>query len=193
VGPAKVVVPSAIRYFCVSGEDADGIHLSTKLNDVLMTNTLRACGQCLGLMGLLFFASSVQAQDSSWTEKGLQQMYLDFLGEEGYRPEVDGDGDVQFKVEGLTYFIDVDEDDTEYFAVMLANIYEVESAQERIAALEACNSVSSTAKVVKGQIINDYIWLTAEVFVADPRDFKGVFSRTMAALQAAQGTLEESL
>jgi hypothetical protein len=163
-----------------------------------MTKIVKAGGQFLALLTLMFVAITTTAQaqddrDNNWTEKGLQKLYMDYLGEEGYRPEVDGDGDIQFKVEGLTYFIDVDENDTEYFAIMLANIYEVESAQARITALEACNAVSSTAKVVKGQIINDYIWLTAEVFVADPRDFQGIFSRTMAALKVAQNTLEENL
>ncbi|RMF03966.1 MAG: hypothetical protein D6772_01365 [Bacteroidetes bacterium] len=158
-----------------------------------MTKAAKTLTFLMGLLILLSSATALSAQEQEWTEKSLQQMYLDFLGEEGYRPEVDGDGDVRFKSEGLTYFIDVDEGDTEYFAIMLANIYEVESAEERIRALEACNTVSSTAKVIKGQIINDYIWLTAEVFVPDPRDFKSIFSRTMAALQAAQDTLEENL
>lgn len=141
---------------------------------------------------LLFFAvQNVQAQE--WTNKSLQTLYMDYLGEEGYRPEIDSDGDVQFKAEGQTFFIDVDEDDIEYFAVMLFNIWEIESEEERAKALEACNAVNSNAKVIKGQIINDYIWLSAEVFVADPEDFKGIFDRIMSAFSAAQDTVVESM
>jgi hypothetical protein len=39
------------------------------------------------------------------------QGYLEFLAEEGYRPRLDPDGDVVFKVEGGIYYILLDEDE----------------------------------------------------------------------------------
>ncbi|HRH39472.1 MAG TPA: hypothetical protein PK760_14060 [Flavobacteriales bacterium] len=116
--------------------------------------------------------------------KALQKMYMDYLSEEGYRPEVDGDGDVQFKAEGRTYFIDVTEDDQEYFRVALANIWPIESEKEREQCYIACDFSNAQTKVAKAYLVKDNIWVGIEIFVAEPGDFKAVFKRSMSALNS---------
>jgi hypothetical protein len=117
--------------------------------------------------------------------KELQDMYMAYLAEMDKSPFVDQDGDVQFRHGGLTYFIDVDEGDTEYFAVMLPNSWMIESEAEKQRILEACNEVNATSKVVKAQIINDNVWFTTEVFLADPADFRAIFPRILTAISDA--------
>lgn len=142
-----------------------------------------------GLCGL----ATVSAQQGAWTEDRLQQLYLDYLEEKSLSPSVDQDGDVQFQSKGLTYFIDVDAEDTAYFAVMLANAWEIESEQERQEALLAGNKVTATAKVIKSQIIDDYVWFSAEVFLPSPEDFQAVFPRMLSAIQSAQEIFVEAM
>ncbi len=141
-------------------------------------------------IGLFGSMNIVQAQD--WTAARLHQMYVEFLESQGLSPVIDRDGDVQFRQNDLTYFIDVEENDTEYFAVMLAQIYAVDD-DNRLQVLEACNGVTASAKVVKGQVINDYVWLTCEVFIKKPQDFQSIFDRVMEAMEAAQVTFIQGL
>lgn len=114
--------------------------------------------------------------------KDLQKMYVDFLAEEGYRPEVDKDGDVQFKAEGKTFFIDVDADDPNYFRLALPNIWPIESEQERTQCYVAADFSNAQSKVAKTYLMQDNIWVGIEVFVAEPQDFKRIFARSMSAL-----------
>lgn len=124
-----------------------------------------------------------QKKGKELSDKDLQKMYMDYLTTEGYRPEVDSDGDVQFKEEGKTYFIDVSADDQEYFRVVLANIWPIESEEERLRVLQACDYANATAKVCKAYTVRDNVWVGIEVFVAKPEDFKGIFKRSMSALR----------
>lgn len=57
-------------------------------------------------------------------------MYFDFLESEGMLGIIDGDGDVQFIYSDCIYFIEVNEDDNEFFCVVFFNIWFIESVQE---------------------------------------------------------------
>ena len=49
----------------------------------------------------------------------LQNVCMEFLQEEGYRPSIDDDGDIMFKSQGSTLFICTYNDDDVYLKVML--------------------------------------------------------------------------
>jgi len=132
------------------------------------------------LFGLTF---SLHAQ-KEWSDKELQKLYIDFLGEEGYRPEVDSDGDVAFKMDGKSYFFYTNEDDNNYFSFNIANIWPIESAEERSQVLEAVNAVNASTKVVKAQVIKDNVWLSIEILLTDPKDFKASFERMKALMDS---------
>ncbi len=129
---------------------------------------------------LLFSAPfAVHAQMDA---KALQKMYVEYLADEGFRPEVDTDGDVQFKSEGRTYFIDVTEDDQLYFRVALPNIWPIENETERTQCYIAVDHSNAQSKVAKAYLVKDNIWVGIEIFIAQPEDFKAVFKRCMSAL-----------
>lgn len=137
---------------------------------------------CL-IWSLLPSYALAQKKGKELNDKDLQKLYMEYLTDEGYKPEVDADGDVQFKEEGKTYFIDVSADDQEYFRVVLANIWPIESEEERLRVLQACDYANATAKVCKVYSVRDNVWVGIEVFVAKPEDFKGIFKRSMSALR----------
>jgi hypothetical protein len=141
---------------------------------------------CLApVVGMLLAASNVTAQDTdrqTLSKAQLQRLYTDYLSEEGYRPEVDSDGDVRFKREGRLYFIGVSEEDPEFFRVVLANIWPIESEKERAQVLVAADESNAKSKVAKVYTVRDNVWVCVELFVARPEDFKGVFRRAMSAL-----------
>ncbi|MEO8589186.1 MAG: hypothetical protein ABI432_07455 [Flavobacteriales bacterium] len=136
----------------------------------------------LALFTLMAFTLPAIAQDTSKEKKALQKMYMDYLDGEGYKPEIDSDGDVQFKAEGKTYFINVLEDDPTYFRVVLANIWPIESEEERQQVLVAVDYSNAKAKVTKSYMVKDNVWVGIELFLPKAEDFEAVFARSMSAL-----------
>lgn len=137
------------------------------------------------VVGLGLLVAAVAAEGSELDKTGLQKLYVDYLSAEGYRPEVDDDGDVVFKREGLTYFINVAEDDQEFFSVVLPNIWPIESETERAMVLAAADRANGKAKVSKVFTMDDDVWVATELFVARPGDFTGVFQRALSAIDTA--------
>jgi hypothetical protein len=70
--------------------------------------------------------------ESQISKKQLQDMYISYLKEQGYQPDIDSDGDVTFKAEGGSFYIFVDEDDLELFRIVYPNFWEVESLAEML-------------------------------------------------------------
>lgn len=143
---------------------------------------MRSLLRPLGILFLFCAPLLAAAQDTSKEKAAMQKMYVDFLSEEGYRPEIDSDGDVQFKAEGRTYFINVVEDDPTYFRVVLANIWPIESEDERVQCLVAVDYSNAKAKVTKSYLVKDNIWVGIETFIPEAEDFKKIFKRCMSAL-----------
>ncbi len=113
-------------------------------------------------MRKLFFATTLllfacmalpHAAQAQWTEAKLQKLYVDALRGEGMTGKVDDDGDVQFSYNDHTYFIEVNEDDVEFFRVVLPNIWPIESIQEHGQVLSACDAVNKGLKTVKARFV----------------------------------------
>ena len=77
----------------------------------------------------------------------------EWLSSEGYRYDVDNDGDIHFKFEGKNMYFIADEDDEMYFRLLMPNVYDVEN--NRVKVLEACNTITSEYKVVKAFLVKD--------------------------------------
>ena len=131
---------------------------------------------------LLVMGGAVFAQ----TKSELQQMYTDYLREQGYTPSVD-DGDVIFKVEGGNYYISVDEGDLAFFRIVYPGFWKIESEAERIKASAVIMSVNRTTKLAKVYIESwDNTYVEASVFLNTPEDFKRHFSRMLNTIQLAR-------
>lgn len=147
------------------------------------------------LISFAFFGvismTTIQAQD--WSEERLQDMYMDFLSDEGIEGWVDSDGDVQFEYEDRTYFIEVNEGDSEFFRVVLFNIWPIESNSESVEVAFACNEVNAQMKVTKAYITNDNVWIACELFVGSPEQFKPVFMRCMQVIDEGVSTFVDNM
>ena len=139
-----------------------------------------------------FAGAKDQAADAPSKEQ-LQRLYVEYLSAEGYRPSIDGDGDVKFKREGRTYFIIVSEKDPEFFRLVLANIWEIEGDVERSRVLQAADHSNAVSKVSKVYIVKDNVWVCVELFVAAPEDFRGVFQRSMSAMETGVSNYVERM
>ncbi len=142
----------------------------------------RIVGIAVVVVALASFGTANAQISNPTTRAEYQQFYVDYLTGEGYRPEVDSDGDVSFKREGLTYYIIVTESDAEFFEMALPNIHSVESESDRVECYVAADYSNAKSKVSKVYMVGDDVWVTVELFIASPSDFKSIFQRSVSAL-----------
>lgn len=122
-----------------------------------------------------------------------QRLYKSYLEEQGYKPEIDKDGDVMFRREGRVYFIFVSEKDDEYFQLVFPNFWKIESEEERLKVEKAAIAATAGTKVAKVYPVCDNVWATIEMFCRPPEVFKPVFERAMSALNAGVATFVEEM
>ena len=147
-------------------------------------------GTTLTILSLIIFSTTAQAQ---WSESQLQEMYLNFLEEEEMTGTIDSDGDVQFSYNDRTYFIEVNEEDNEFFRVVLPNIWPIESMQEGLQVVQACDVVNRSMKCTKAYVTNDDVWIAVELFLGSPDDFEAVFERCLEAIEQGLETFVEEM
>jgi len=141
----------------------------------------------------VFFAFPVSAQEGvEWTRDDLQNMYMQYLREEGYLPSIDEDGDILFKVSGNNYFIIIDENDLLFF-----RIYTGVSLGDFLPenALSAANFINMHSKVAKIYISSDgkSAAINTELLLPNPRDFKTVLSRALSLMRFAESNFFSQL
>jgi len=135
------------------------------------------------IFGGIFVFPAVSQQ--KWTKANLQNVYMEYLRQEGYMPSVDCDGDILFKVSGNSYFIIVNENDLQFFQVYMGFKMETVSAENILAAANYSNRSSKVVKVTFSPD-NKIVSITAELLLNDPKDFIPVFSRAISLIQNAE-------
>lgn len=132
----------------------------------------------------------VQAQ----SELELQAMYKNHLTDDmGLEAFVDSDGDVQFSYQDRNYFIEVAENDLEFFRVVLFNIWAIESEEEFDQVEKAVAAVNADLKVVKAYIYNDNVWIATELFLPKPSDFSVVLPRCLEVIDSGVDKFVEKM
>ena len=129
-------------------------------------------------------AQELRAADAENVDKEeIQKVYMTFLAEEGYVPKVVNEGrHIQFKKEGGSFYIRINEKDPQFFQLIYPGFWDIESESERNSALQACNSANWDTKTTKLCVNKDSVWASVELFVESPEDFKPVFARSLRAL-----------
>ena len=107
-----------------------------------------------------------------------------FLSTEGYKWEVDSDGDIKFKYEGVTLYFTVSKDDESFFRIIMPGIYQLEG--NRVKVLEAINAVARDLKVVKAFLVEDRLWLSIEMFIDSSPEVEDFFPRCMRLMKMAR-------
>ena len=122
-------------------------------------------------------------------------LYVNYLATEGFRPDIDPDGDVAFRCEGWAYVILIDETDENYFALLCPNFWEIENEGELDRALVAANYATRTTKVAKIFLRSDNKNTSAslEMFFDGPEGFERVFSRALSALRTGVRTFADHM
>lgn len=113
-----------------------------------------------------------------------EELVKEYLSSEGFRYDVDEDGDIHFKFEGTNLFFTVDENDQSFFRLIMPNIYEVKD--DRLKVLEAISNVNRDMKVLKAFLIQDRLWLSVEIFIDSTPELDDFFPRCIGLLKAGR-------
>jgi hypothetical protein len=119
------------------------------------------------------------------------QHYVEFLAREGFRPEIDKDGDVEFRFEGGHYGILIDPKDEAYVRVVFPNFWPIEDSQEAERVARACVFATGKTKVAKVYTARDNVWAAAEIFCPSTEAFEQVFPRCIGSIRAAVHNFRE--
>ena len=114
----------------------------------------------------------------------LKELVKDYLSSEGYKCEVDEDGDLHFKYEGHHFFFCNNGDDEQFFRIIMPNIYDLEDNRTRV--LEAINKVTSEMKVLKSFLVEDHLWLSIEMFVSSTPNVEEYIVRCLDIMMEAR-------
>ncbi|WP_181445488.1 hypothetical protein [Flexivirga caeni] len=117
----------------------------------------------------------------------LQQRVLEALQSEGFRPEVDADGDVSYKVEGQQLFVRCVDGEPAMMRVFGQWQITDDLPQDITKQLLAANDVSLSLNIVKTGLANGNLIVTGEHLVSGADDVKAlVQSTTQMVLTAVQ-------
>ena len=122
----------------------------------------------------------------------LKELTKQYLQEEGFCPKESELG-LDFKCEGRIFAFVYDEEDDQYFRLMMPNIYEV-TDENREAVLNALNKTNAAVKVVKAYTpIPDAVWVGFEVLVDSTPVIADIMPRALSMLRAAQHSFYEAI
>lgn len=142
------------------------------------------------LAALLSLSMDSLAQEFTEIQKKLRSDIMLFLKEEGYMPELNTNGNIQFKKEGDKYFISIDKRDTSpmYLTVGLSYIYNDTYSVDKVSkALKELN----VYKAVKVVCFEDSYAYHAEMYLVNVEHFKYTFYKLMGQLSTLKKELAD--
>ena len=123
----------------------------------------------------------------------LKKLMMDYLAEEGFRPHETEFG-IAFKIEGFNFLYFKDEEDEQYFRLMMPAIFEVTEDNEEMI-MRAMNDVNSNIKVVKLYTMEmedengnkeTSVWVAFEILADTTPELKDIVPRAISLLQGAR-------
>ncbi len=105
-------------------------------------------------------------------------LYEEYLKSEGYRYEVDEDGDISLRREGRWLALFASDDDPNYFRFSVPNLWECDGERETALALETANQMNRTFKVIKFVVVDGWVWANVEQYFHPLEAFRGSFDRS---------------
>lgn len=107
-------------------------------------------------------------------EHPLRGRVLDALQDEGFRPDLDADGDVSFKAEGQQLFVHCTEGDVPVLRVFGQWQIGEDLPQDELAQLQAANDLTLRLNIVKCGLSNGTLVVTGEHIVTPESDVRGL-------------------
>ena len=123
----------------------------------------------------------------------LNKLMIDYLAEEGFRPHETPFG-IAFKNEGINYLFFKDDEDEQYFRLMMPAIFEVTDDNEETI-MRVMNDVNSNIKVVKLYTMDmeddkgkteTSVWVAFEILADSTPELGDIVPRAISLLKGAR-------
>ncbi|GAA4345583.1 T3SS (YopN, CesT) and YbjN peptide-binding chaperone 1 [Angustibacter luteus] len=125
-------------------------------------------------------------------ERPLRGRVLDVLLDEGYRPDIDDDGDVAVKVQGQQLYLRCTEGD--FTVLRVFGQWRLDDVVgDELARLRACNSVSSRLSVAKTTLGDGILVVSADHLVTTATPLQMVVTSSLELVLTAVNLWHESL
>lgn len=121
-----------------------------------------------------------------------QEMIFDYLKVQGLVPEYDEDKDIRFKYQMRNFVVSNYPDDRQFLQIMMPFIFDV-TAENRVAALEACNKINLSKKIVKAVVMGEGVFLMTEVLLDETPESSVMVPRMLDMLVGAQQSFYDTL
>jgi len=140
----------------------------------------------------------MESVEKMFEKPRLQKMYMDFLSKEGYKPELESQGDVAFKYQGKQYSIEIYDEDPGFGRLCLME--EAEFGENLIYAHIAASKTSGSIKLVKTYIRDmhddgldgkEFIVFAIPFLLTKPDHFENYFQRMLDDMQNAYNEFDE--
>lgn len=128
---------------------------------------------------LLMFATQVFAGDLTPAQEKAQRALYAYLDKNKYNPEVDTDNSVCFRVGGILYWINIDEESPMLYTFHRKGfkVGTEESSFKRRPAIMAANEVNSKHNIVKLTVEEKKVEVIMQVYAEKTEDFTAVFNK----------------
>lgn len=115
-------------------------------------------------------------------EHPLRGRVLDALIDEGFRPDVDEDGDVAVRVQGQQLFIRCMDTQPPLMRVFGQWMIGDDVPGGEIIRLRAANAVTGALNLVKATVLDDRLVIAVDLVVADSLDLRSLITATVDAV-----------
>lgn len=149
----------------------------------------------LSIIIVLFAISlSTFAKDLTKEQMSIRLNVFKFLSSEGFKPQIDQDGDVQFIKDDRIYYVIINESWSDPFLVTLyiGFSYDDNGVYTK-ANVESCISAIATHKVLKLYCTEEKYSLRADIFCQDATVFTNTFYKLMEEFEAARAHIVTNL
>ena len=135
------------------------------------------------------FAQSTQ----TGAQKKFQDEVLAFIKEEGYVPNINSNGVIEFKKEGEVHWISISKE-APFFVFFQRQGYPVggDTGVDIPFALIACNEANRKLKAAKLYCTDKNVVFTVEQYIRSSEDFKWVFYKSLEKLKEAENSFLET-
>jgi len=117
------------------------------------------------------------------------------LEEEGYRVEIDQDGDVVFRCEGLAFLLSLQSDGQPWGNLMVPFVWEIdeESPIDRKNVMQAMDFINRRSKLVKAYATQQRVHMSVQIAAASVDEWLAVLPRCIRALSEARTLLVNAI
>lgn len=126
-------------------------------------------------------------------EHPLRGRLLDVLIDEGYRPDIDADGDVAVKVQGQQMYLRCAEGDLTVMRIFGQWRLTDAVVQDELSRLRACNAVTARLSVAKTTLADDILVVSAEHVVTAATPLQQIVVTSLELVLTAVNLWHEAL